>query len=119
MQLRPVVDVELVEHLGEVVADGAVADVEALADSSIRKARCGEPGDLRLALGQLVSCLGGAPADSLPGGGELPRRPLGEGRETDRLQHPVRGSQLFPCMAAPTLAPQPLAIEEMGAGEVD
>src|SRR5690348_3606984 len=101
MQLRAVVDVELVEHLAEVVADGPVADVEPFADSSIRKARRGEAGDLRLALGQLVSCLGCAPADSLSSGSEFPCRPLGEGRETDPFQHPVRGSQLFPCLAAP------------------
>src|SRR4051794_19663283 len=58
-------DVELREHLAQVVGDGVLADEQPLADRGVREAVAGQPRDLGLLGGELVTGLDAAPPDAL------------------------------------------------------
>src|SRR6267378_6841453 len=111
-------DVELGEDLAQVVLDRARTDEQPGADFRVREAVAGEPGDLSLLSGQLVPGLDGALADFLASGQELAPGPIGERLHAHRRQHLVGGAQLLAGVYAAALAAQPLAIEQVGAGEL-
>ncbi len=48
---------------------------------------------------------------------QLGSRPAGERRRAYGVEHVVRGAQLRPGVAAALLPPQPLAVEQVSAGE--
>jgi catechol 2,3-dioxygenase-like lactoylglutathione lyase family enzyme len=75
-------------------------------------------GDLRLLRGEHLRGPRTARPGRLAGGAQLGPGPAGEGPHAHRVEHPERGTQLVPGVAAASLAAQPLAIEEVGAGEV-
>ena len=60
---------------------------------------------------------GGARADGLAGGQQLAAGPFGERLHADRGEHVVRGAQLRPGFGPSALAAQPLAVEQVRAGE--
>jgi len=61
---------------------------------------------------------GGAPAGGLAGGPQLTAGPFGERLHADRVEHLVRGAQLRPRVDPPALAAQPLAVEQVRAGQL-
>src|SRR5690606_38659426 len=72
-------DVQLREHLVQVVLDGLGADEELAPDLRVRVPLGGEAGDLRLLRGEDVAGLGRASGDRLAGGPALPPGALGDG----------------------------------------
>ncbi len=56
--------------------------------------------------------------DRLAGGQQLARGAVGEGLGAHRGEQLVRGAELLPRVDPPALAAQPLAVEQVGAGEV-
>ena len=69
--------------------------------------------------GEHVARLDGALARGLAGGQELAAGALGERLGADAAKHLVRGAQLLARVDAPVLAAQPLAVHQVGAGEMD
>ena len=78
-----------------------------------------EPGHLRLLRGEHVARLDREPAHRLARGRQLAAGALGERLGAEAAEHLVRGAQLLARVHAPVLAPQPLAVEQAGAGELD
>src|SRR6266566_5319250 len=111
-------DVELGEDLGQVVLDRAWADEQPGTDLRVGQAVPGQPRDLGLLRGQLDSGLDGALARGLASSGQFAPGPLGERLDTHRRQHVVGGAQLLAGIRAAALAAQPLAVEQMRAGEL-
>src|SRR6266516_7128105 len=72
------VDVELGEHVVQVVLDGTRADEQPRADLGVREAVAGEPRDLGLLGGELAAGLDAAFAGGLAGGAQLARGALGD-----------------------------------------
>jgi hypothetical protein len=68
--------------------------------------------------GQLAGGLDGALAGDLAGGQPLTPRPLTERLHTHRVQHVASGGQLLPRVSAQALVAQPLAVEQVDAGEL-
>ena len=62
--------------------------------------------------------LGGALAGGLAGGQQLAPGALGERLHADRVEHVVGGAQLLARVDASALAAQPLAVEQVRAGEL-
>ena len=93
------------------------ADEQLDADLRVGVPVTGEPGDLRLLGGEVAGRLGGVLAQGFPGGQQLAPGPLGEPLDTGRGQHLVGGPELIARVHAAALAPQPLAVEQMRAGQ--
>jgi hypothetical protein len=100
-----------------VVLDRARADEQPGGDLLIREAVIGEPGDLHLLRGELAARPDGAFAHRLAGGLQLSTGPLGEPLHAHRAVQLLGDAQLLAGVPAPTLAAQPFAVEQMGAGE--
>src|SRR5690348_17409405 len=118
MELVAGADVELGEDLVQVVFDGARAHEQLGSDLGVGQAVAGQPADLGLPGGELGGGLGGALADTLAGGPQLARGPVGEPAGSHGGEHLMRGAQLLAGVDAPVLPAQPLAVQEMGAGEL-
>ena len=69
--------------------------------------------------GEVVEGVRAALADRLAGGEQLVPSPLSEGFEAHPVQLLVCGPELFAGIDATAFAPQPLAVLEVGAGELD
>src|SRR4051812_18030086 len=67
---------------------------------------------------EFVAALDGGPAAGPSGRQQTAFRAAGECLDAHRRQHVVGGAQLFARLDAPAFAPQPLAVEQMGAREV-
>src|SRR5260370_7680692 len=80
MELGSIGDVELGEHPAEVIADGPVADKQALADLPVRQAIGGQARDLRLPHGQIApqAPVARSFSQGLAAGGKLPPPPTRE-----------------------------------------
>ena len=90
------------------------------ADLRVRVPVAGEPGDLRLLRRELVARLDRALAHGLRRWPASSRRARSANASAPmRREHLVRRAQLLARVDAPVLAPQPLAVEQLGAGEVD
>jgi hypothetical protein len=100
----------------QVVLDGARADEQPCADLRIREAVRGEPGDLGLLGGQPVA---GALARRRAGRVQLALGPRGERMNAHPGEHGMGGAQVVARIGAAPLAPQPLAVEEVGTCELD
>src|SRR4051794_31445993 len=112
------VDPELREYAAQVPLDRARADEELCADLGIRAALGGEACDLRLLRGKPVTRVGRALAHRLAGRHQLTSRAFSESVHAGDLgPHPVSDPEMLTSFGASTLAPQPLAVHEVGAGE--
>src|SRR3954471_16229731 len=112
------VDPELREHSAQVPLDRPRADEELCADLGIRAALGGEACDLRLLRGEPVTRVGRALAHSLAGRHPLTSRAFSESVHAGDLRpHPVRDPEMLTSFGAPALASQPLAVDQVSAGE--
>ena len=76
-----------------------------------------EPGDGRFLRGEAGARLDRVPADRLAGRRQLAPGAFGERLGADRGEHLVGGPQLLASVGAPVLAAQPLAVEQVRAGQ--
>src|SRR5437588_2170335 len=111
-------DVELREHLAEVIRDCVPADEQPFSDLCVREPFAREPRDLSFLRGEVIAGLDAARADMLARGQQLALGPLGERLGPHRVEHLKCGAQLLASVEAAPLPPQPFAVEEMGAGEL-
>src|SRR4051794_37307992 len=111
-------DAQLGEDLVQVVLDGAPADEQPAADLGVRQALAGEPGDLGLLGGELAVGKRAARPRGLAGGAELARGALGERADAHAGEEVVRGAEVLARVQAAALAPQPLAVVQMGARQI-
>ncbi len=103
----------------QVPLDRPRTDVERGADLRVREPVRDEPGDVRLLGRQLLGRLDRPLAHRLPGGQQLPAGAIGERVGAHRRQRLVGGPQLRPGVGASTFPPQPFAVEQLRAGELD
>ena len=85
-------DVELGEHLGQVVADGGRADKQLLGDLLVRRTRARQARDHLLLPGQVASRLTDPPAGVPAGRAELDACPFGESLGANRVEQVVRAA---------------------------
>src|SRR3954447_193658 len=112
------VDPELREHAAQMPLDRTRADEELCADLGIRAALGGEACDLRLLRGELVTRVGRALAHRLARRHPLTARAFGESVHAGDIRpHPVCNPEMLTSFGAPALASQPLAVDQVGAGE--
>src|SRR6185312_13634514 len=117
-ELRPRLHLELPEDLAQVVFDRARADEELGGDLDVRLALRDEPRDLCLLWREVVLRLDGAFASVFARRAELDACSLRESFHTELGEQLVRHAQLLARVHTPAGASQPLAVEEMRAGEV-
>src|SRR4051812_23285753 len=89
-----------------------------LADGGVREAVAGQSGNLGLLRGQLLAALDPAFADALARRPELAFGARGERLGADAREQVERGAQVLAGVEAAPLAPQPLAVEEVGPREL-
>ena len=111
-------DAELHVDLAEMPFDGAGAQEELCSDLRIRETIARESDNLLFLGGELVACLSTALSDGLARRDQLSARALGERLHSDGGKHVVRRTKLLACAASSPLAPQPLPVEQMRAGEL-
>src|SRR5215208_5495431 len=111
-------DLELGEHLLQVPLDGTGAEEQPGADLRIGKTVPREAGDLLLLRRELVARLDSALARPPARRHDLAAGALGERLHADPLEQLVGGAQLRARIRAPALPAQPLAVEQMRAGEL-
>src|SRR5262249_55099446 len=112
-------DLELLEHLAQVVLHRSRADEELRADVGVGETIPGELGDLRLLGREHATRLVGTGPGSLPRCLELPPGALGERLGPGMAEHLVCGSKFVAGVDAPVLAAQPLAVDQVCAREMD
>ena len=88
------------------------------ADLRVGQAVPRQPGDVGLLRGERGRRLDAALAHLLAGGDQLPAGALGERRHADRGEHVVGGAQLRARVRAAALPAQPLAVEQVRAGQL-
>src|SRR6476659_1593787 len=111
-------DAELREHLVQVPLDRARAQEELRADLRICMPIRGEPRDLLLLRGQLSACLVAPFAPLLARREQLAAGALGECDGTEAGEGLIRDAKLLARVYPSVLAPQPLAVDQVGAGEL-
>src|SRR4051794_15287868 len=97
---------------------GARADEELPADLLVREALTREASDLKLLGGEVVARLHGALAGGLAGGAQLAPGALGECLDAHGAELVVGVAQLDARIDAAALTAQPLAVDQLGTGEV-
>ena len=118
-QLPAAADLELPEHLVQVVLHGARADEELRADLRVRVAVARQPRDLELLGRQRIPVVGRDPARGLTGGEELAARPLCEPVGTHVAEALVCDTQLLARVDPTVLAPEPLSVHEPAPRQLD
>jgi hypothetical protein len=111
-------DAELGEDLAQVVGDGGGADKQLRGDLRVGGALAGQAGDQRFLRGQGIGRLGGLLPGVPAGRPELGARPFGKRRGADRVEDLVRAAELIAGVAPAPLAALPLAVDQVGAGQV-
>src|SRR6266567_866693 len=114
----PARDVEFAVNLSEVIVNGAGTDEEPGGDLPIRGAPGGQPGDLRLLRREHVRRPSAAFSGVLAGGAQLGSGPAGERLHAQRAEHLAGGAQLLAGAAAAALTAQPLAVQQLGPGQL-
>jgi len=112
-------DAERGEHFPQVVGHGGRADEQLRGDLGVGGTPAGQPGDVSFPCGQDISRLRGAFGSALARGAQLDPGPLGERPGAGGDEDLVRGAELIAGLTATALAAQPLAIEQVGAGQLD
>ena len=98
--------------------DGAGAKEELCADLRVRETVARESDNLLFLRCELVARLSAALSDRLARRDQLSARALGERLHSNGGKHVVRRTKLLACVASSPLAPQPLPVEQMRAGEL-
>jgi hypothetical protein len=101
------------------VFDGPPADEQPRANLGVGEPVSGHAGDLDLLRGELIERFDGALASSLARREQLAPRALCERLGADLVKHLMCSAQLPAPVAAPPLAPQPLAVDQLSTGEVE
>src|SRR6266545_1622963 len=114
----PAGDAEFAEDFAQVVVDGAGTDEELGGDLEIRGAPGGQPGDLRLLRRERVRGRGAASDGVLAGGAQLGLGPVGERLHAQRAEQLTGGAQLLARAAAAAPTAQPLAVQQVGPGQL-
>ena len=117
-QLVARADPELAEHLAQMPLHRARTEEQPRTDLRVRKPVAGQMGDLPLLRGQIIARLNRPLAHRLAGRPRLAAGALGERLHADRYELVVRGAELGPRVDPAMLASQPLAIEQVRAGEL-
>src|SRR4029077_7026453 len=91
---------------------------ELRADLLIRLPGRGEPRDLLFLCSELAACLVTALAHLLAGREQLAARALGKRVGAEAAEHLISGAELFPCVRPAVLTPQPLPVDQVGAGKL-
>src|SRR5437764_10571260 len=112
-------DVELQEDLAQVVLHRPGADEELCTDLRVGETISGQSSDVCLLRCEHGARLVGALPRCLTGGQELVTGALGKPLASDATEDFVRGPELLARVDPPVFAPQPFAIKEPRAGEVD
>src|SRR5439155_8738159 len=112
-------DVELQEELAQVVLHRAGADEQRRADLRVGETIPGESSDVRLLGCEDVERVHSPSTCSLPGSQELAAGALGERLGPEATEQLVCGAQLITRVHAATLAPEPFAVEQTRACELD
>ena len=99
-QLVAGADVQLSEHLVEVVGHGVRTDEQLGCDLGVRLALGGEPGDLVFLRGELVARLGCPNPWVFAGGEQLDPGTVRERAGADRVEHLSGGPQMYAGVAA-------------------
>ena len=100
------------------VLDGARADEQPGTDLRVGQAVTGQPCHLGLLSGQRVISPAHSLADCLARGEQLAPGSFGECPGAHRLQHLVGGAQLLARIGPPVLTAQPLAVDQVRAGQL-
>src|SRR5690242_12171784 len=98
--------------------NGAGADEQFRADLRIGAAVSGQPGDVFFLWSELDSSVDLPFTHLLAGGEQLSPGSFGECVGPHHCKQLVGGVQLVTCVDSAVLASEPLAVEEVGAGEV-
>src|SRR5262249_29716368 len=117
VKLSSGVDAELREHFAQVPLDCAPADEQLSSYLRVGVPVPGEPGDLRLLGSELVGRIDYELERGIAGGEQFTPGPLRESLDAHRGQHVVGGPQLVAGVRAAALAAQPLAVEQVCAGQ--
>jgi hypothetical protein len=118
VQLVARADVELAEDLAQVPFDRPRADEQLRADLGVREAGASEAGDESLLCGQVVARVDPACPDGRARGRQLTRSPIREPVHADPGAHLVGDAQLAAGVQPAVHPSQPLAVDEVGAGEL-
>ena len=94
------------------------ADKELGADLGVRQAVPGQPRDECFLRRELVRGIDGAYAYLLARRDQLPAGAFGKRGHADRGEHVIGGPQLLPRVDSSVLAAQPLAVQQVGAGQI-
>ena len=97
-------DLELCEHLAQVVLDRAGAQEEATGDFAIREPFAGEVSDLRLLWREVAACLDPSFASRRAGGTQLACSALRKRIDAHLAEQFVRDAKLLPSVEPPPLA---------------
>src|SRR5258708_7682777 len=111
-------DAELGEYLPEVVGDGRRADEQLRGDLGIRGTLAGQAGDVRFPGGKHVPALRGLLGGALASRAQLGSCPFGERHGAGRDEDRVRGAELTAGIALALLTAQPLAVQQVSAGQL-
>src|SRR5215467_8603656 len=110
---------ELCEHLAQVVLDGSRTDEELACDLRVRVSIGSQPYDLALLGGENVAGLNRSLAHHLSGRQQLAAGALGERFGPDTTERLVGDAQVLAPVVAPVHPAQPLAVDQVSAGEMD
>src|SRR5581483_5071877 len=98
--------------------DGAGTEEEPRTDLWIRETVTGETSDLRLLGGELRAGFVDPSSRTLPGCQQLALGASAEGLHSHRHEQLPRGAKLLARVEASALAPQPLTVDQVRAGEL-
>src|SRR5829696_422168 len=108
-------DAELRVYLAQMPLDSPGAQEQSSTDLGVRGAFGRQTGDLGFLRSELLVRVDGALAHRLARGRELPAGPVRERLGAHGEERVVRGPEVLPGVDTPVLAPEPLAVEEVGA----
>ena len=84
----------------------------------VRGAFAGQPRDLCLLRGEHAAGVRGSPGHAFAGGAQLGPGPVGERVHAHRVEHAEGGAELIAGVTAAAPAAQPLAVEQLGPGQL-
>lgn len=106
----------LPEDLAQVIVDGPRAKEELRGRLTVGRAPTNEARHMEFLRSELIERGWVSPACRLASGAKLGDSPDGPERDSKALECLQRGAQLYPRLDTTMLAPQPLAVEQLGTG---